>query len=434
MDITFAGLGYVGLVNAIYLASLGNNIVAFDTDKSKISLLREGVVPIEEKNLQELLSSCKNSVRFTSNYKDAFRNALNIFISIDIFDQYGEINLNPLYKILDEIKSIAINDTNIITLSNLPIGENKNIKQYLEKDSPYKFEVISFPQFLSIGNAVNDIINPNRLIFGVSSSLGVEISKKIAKAYLIKKTPIMITSIENAELIEHACNGFIALKTAYTNSLANLCDKVGGDIEKVVKGLALDPSIGESYLTPNIGFSGPLLTTKTNSLYLTSLEKDSPIELLKVVKEANENQTKYFLNKIYKRFKYFSNLTIGVLGVASTSDSEEVRCSQAIPILKALLSKNAHLKIYDPLGCDNLQKLFSRHCHIKYVDYLNDALKNVDFVIILSNSKEFKDLKAIDFISLMKKPIVFDGYNLFKIDSMKGCEYYSIGRKDLNSI
>lgn len=434
MDITFAGLGYVGLVNAIYLASLGNNIVAFDTDKSKISLLREGVVPIEETNLQELLSSCKNEVRFTSNYKDAFRNASNIFISIDIFDQYGEINLNPLYKILDEIKSIVRSDTNIITLSSLPIGENKNIKQYLEKDSSYKFEVISFPQFLRIGNAVNDIISPNRLIFGVSSSLGVDLTKKIAKAYLIKKTPIMITSIENAELIEHACNGFIALKTAYINSLTNLCDKVGGDIEKVVKGMSLDPSIGETYLTPNIGFSGPLLVTKTNSLYLTSLEKDSPIELLKTALASNEDRTKYFLNKIYKRFKYLSNLNIGVLGVTSISDSEEVRCSQAIPILKALLSKNAHLKIYDPLGCENLQKLFSRHCHIKYVDYLNDALKNADFVLVLSNHKEFKDLKAIDFISLMKKPIVFDGYNLFKVDSMKGCEYYSIGRKDLNSI
>ena len=434
MDITFAGLGYVGLVNAIYLASLGNNIVAFDADKNKISLLREGVVPIEEKNLQELLSSCKNGVRFTSNYKDAFRNALNIFICIDVFDQYGEINLNPLYKTLDEIKSIVTNDTNIITLSSLPIGENKNIKQYLEKDSLYKFEIISFPQFLRIGNAVNDIINPNRLIFGASSSLGVDLSKKIAKAYLIRKTPIMITSIENAELIEHASNGFIALKTSYINSLANLCDKVGGDIEKVVKGLSLDPLIGESYLTPNIGFSGPLLVNKTNSLYLTSLEKGSPIELLKTIKESNEDQTKYFLNKIYKRFKYFSNLTIGVLGVASISDTDEVRCSQAIPILKALLSKNAHLKIYDPLGNENLQKLFSRHCHIKYVDYLNDALKNADFVLILSDSKEFKDLKAIDFISLMKKPIVFDGHNLYKIDSMKGCEYYSIGRKDLNSI
>lgn len=429
MEITIVGLGYVGLVNATFLASLGHNIVAYDIDKNKVSLLRDGVSPIEEPSLQELLTSCNKNMRFTANYKDAFRHATNIFICVDTpQEKDGSVKLSNFYKCLDEIKSAITQDANIIIRSTVPIGQNRLTKEYLEKDSKYKFEVISFPEFLSQGKAVEDMLHPYRLIFGVTSPNGINMAKEISKIFLLKKTPVMITSSENAELIKYASNSFLAMKISYINNIARLCEKVGADVDKVAKGMSYDPRIGDSFLKAGIGYGGSCFPKDTNALCWIANDNVVPMELMQATIDINKTQVDFFLNKIYKRFKSISNLDIAVLGVAFKGDTEDVRSSQAIPIVKALLDKNANIRIYDPLAMDNFHDMFSRHSHIKYFDYPSDALKNADMVLILTDSKEFLDLKASDFVSLMKKPIIFDGRNLYKIDSMVGCEYHSIGR------
>lgn len=435
MEITIIGLGYVGLVNAVYLASLGHQIFGYDTNKNKVSLLKQGVATIEEPNLQELLSSSQKNLRFTTNHKDAIRQATTIFICVDTpQSEDGSVNLANFYTVLDTIAGDAIQDQTIIIRSTVPVGTNKIAKNYLENKSSFKFEIISFPEFLSQGCAVDNLIHPYRLIFGVTSQNGIRISKEIAQAFLLKKTQVMVTSPENAELIKYASNGFLAMKVSYINNIAQLCEKVGADIEKVAKGMSLDPRIGDSFLKAGIGYGGSCFPKDTNGLYWIANDNSIPMELIRSTIQINESQVAFFLNKIFKRFRSLNGLDVAILGVGFKGDTEDVRNSQATPIVKALLEKNANIIVYDPLAMDNFHALFSRHSHIKYVDYAFDAIKGADLVLILNDCKEFKDLKASDFVSFMKKPIIFDGRNLYKISDMDGTEYHSIGRPSTNKI
>ena len=432
MEITIVGLGYVGLVNATYLASLGNTIFAYDIDKNKISLLRQGVATLEEPNLQELLTESLPNLRFSNNHKDAFRHATHIFICVDTPQgKDGEVDLRNFYAVLDNIAEDSIQDQTIIIRSTVPVGTNKIAKQYLESKCSHHFDIVSFPEFLSQGKALENMIHPDRLVLGVNDQKGVAKAKEIAQLYLIKKAPVMITSSENAELIKYASNCYLAMKISYINNIAQLCEKVGADVEKVAKGTSLDPRIGESFLKAGIGYGGSCFPKDTNGLYWIANDNSVPMELVRSTIHINESQIKFFLDKIYRRFKSLSNLNVAVLGVAFKGGTEDVRNSQAIPIVKALLEKNANVSIYDPLAMDNFHKIFSRHQHIKYVDYAVDALKNADLAVILNDSQEFIDLKPTDFIGNMRKPVIFDGRNLYKVESMDGCEYHSIGRPSL---
>ena len=432
MEITIVGLGYVGLVNATYLASLGNTIFAYDIDKNKISLLRQGVATLEEPNLQELLTESLPNLRFSNNHKDAFRHATHIFICVDTPQgKDGEVDLRNFYAVLDNIAEDSIQDQTIIIRSTVPVGTNKIAKQYLENKCSHHFDIVSFPEFLSQGKALENMIHPDRLVLGVNDQKGVAKAKEIAQLYLIKKAPVMITSSENAELIKYASNCYLAMKISYINNIAQLCEKVGADVEKVAKGMSLDPRIGESFLKAGIGYGGSCFPKDTNGLYWIANDNSVPMELVRSTIHINESQIKFFLDKIYRRFKSLSNLNVAVLGVAFKGGTEDVRNSQAIPIVKALLEKNANVSIYDPLAMDNFHKIFSRHQHIKYVDYAVDALKNADLAVILNDSQEFIDLKPTDFIGNMRKPVIFDGRNLYKVESMDGCEYHSIGRPSL---
>lgn len=434
MQITVIGLGYVGLVNAVYLASLDREVFGYDIDKNKISLLRQGVSTLEEPNLQSLLTESLHNLRFSSNHKDAIRHATHIFICVDTPQaKDGSVDLKNFYSVLDNIVEDSVQDQCIIIRSTVPVGTNRIVKKYLEDRSQYHFDVISFPEFLSQGKAVENMIQPDRLILGVSDQKGIAHAKEIAQMYLIKKAPVMITSCENAEMIKYASNSFLAMKISYINNIAQLCEKVGADVEKVAKGMSLDPRIGESFLKAGIGYGGSCFPKDTNGLYWIANDNSVPMEIVRSTIKINESQVQFFLDKIYKRFKSLSALNVAVLGVAFKGGTEDVRQSQAIPIVKAMLEKNANVVVYDPLAMDNFQKLFARHTHIKYVDYPSDALKNADVALILNDSEEFLSLKPIDFIMNMRKPVIFDGRNLYKVESMEGTEYHSIGRPSLTT-
>lgn len=429
MEITIIGLGYVGLVNAVYLASLGHEIFGYDIDKNKISLLRQGVATLEEPNLQSLLTESLPNLRFSTNHKDAIRHASHIFICVDTpQDKDGSVDMKNFYAVLDNIIEDSISDQCIVIRSTVPVGTNKIVKQYLESKSSNHFDVISFPEFLSQGKAISNMIQPDRLILGVNDQKGVALAKEIAQLYLIKKAPVMITSSENAEMIKYASNCFLAMKISYINNIAQLCEKVGADVDKVAKGMSYDPRIGESFLKAGIGYGGSCFPKDTNGLYWIANDNSVSMEIVKSTIDINKSQVEFFLNKIYRRFKSLAGLNVAVLGVAFKGGTEDVRNSQAIPIVKAILEKNANITIYDPLAMDNFQKLFTRHTRIKYVDYPYDALKNADVVLILNDSEEFVNLKPLDFITYMRKPVIFDGRNLYKVDSMEGTEYHSIGR------
>ena len=428
MGFTVIGLGYVGLVNAVVFASYNYDVIGYDVNKDKIALLKQGLSTIEEDGVQILLTEGRNHLRFTSNDKDAIRPNDTIMIAVNTPEgKDGNLDMRNFYSALDSIAENAIQDTNIIILSTVPIGTNRKTKAYLEERSKYKFEVISHPEFLSQGRALKDVISPSRIVIGTESPKAEALIRNIYSRILVTKVPILVTTPENAEIIKYASNSYLAMRITFINEISRLCERVGGDIDKVFLGMSLDPRIGLNYFKPSLGFGGSCFPKDTRGLYSESLTKEEPLALVKATIESNEKQTQFFIDKIFKRFKTLSNMKIAVLGLAFKGGTEDVRNSPAIPVVKALLDRYGEVYAYDPLAEDNFHAIFSRHTHIHYVDYVNDALKDADLAIILTDCSEFKKFTVNDF-KIMKNPVVFDGRNLYKLENMKGIEYHSIGR------
>ncbi len=433
MNITVIGLGYVGLVNAIVLASYDHKVIGLDIDKNKVSLLKEGVATLEEPNLQTLLTESRMNLRFTTNFKDAIRPNGVFLIAVGTPpDEDGKPDLSSYYAVLDEIAKEAIRDSYIIVRSTVPVGTCRLTKEYLKKRSKFKFEVIHLPEFLSQGRAVYDILNPSRLVIGIENQEEIEFVKSFAGDLFRRNIPVVVTSLENAEMIKYCSNAFLAMKVSYINSIARLCEKTGTDVEKVAYGMSLDPRIGSSFLKSGIGYGGACLPKDASALWWMGENNEVELPLLKAMTRINDTQPEFFLDKIFKRFKSLNNMTIAVLGVAYKGGTDDIRHSPALTIVKAILSYNTTLNLYDPLAEDNFHKMFSRHTRIKYCDYAKEALKNADFAVILNETSEFKKLTNEDFISLMHQPIVFDGRNLFSLEAMNGVEYHSVGRPTVN--
>ncbi len=431
MDITIIGLTHVGLVDALVLGSYFNNIIAYDSDKEYVTLLREGVSPYEEPFAQDLINETKKYVRFTSNIHDAVRPNNMISIAVDTsFNEDGTFNLDTYYEALDLIAENATKDCYIFIRSFVPPGTNRKTKEYLEKKSPYKFNVISLPSFGAQGSLVESIVSPSRIIAGVDSPETGKILKQFVSSVLMRKSPLVITSPENVELIKWASNVYVGMHVSFINALARLADVYSANIDTISTGLGMDPRVNGELLHASMGYGGSMLPISITK------EPENPnaidyynSDLFRATVNSNRSQLKYFIDKIYERYRSVSAKKICVLGASFKSGTEDVRNSPAIYIMRFLLDKGAYIQLYDPLAEDKIQKHFSRHTHISYFDYAKDAMKGADFCLILTDAKEFKELTAKDFKENLRKPIIFDGKNLYSLADMEGTEYHSIGRR-----
>lgn len=430
MNITVIGQGYVGLVNSVILASFFHTVIGLDSDKNKVANLKQGLATIKEPNLQSLMNDAKDRLRFTTNAKDAIRPNKIIYVAVDTPEgRDGKPDLTNFNACLDDIAKNAIQDTYVVIRSTVPVGTNARAKKYLEENSEHKFEVISNPEFLSQGNAIDEMLNPSRVVLGVTSKAGEDLMLQIYTNYQKRKIPILITTPESAELIKYASNNFLAMKISYINEIARLCEIVGADIEEVAVGIGLDPRIGRNYLKAGIGYGGSCFPKDTKALSWLAADREAPLELVKATIKVNNEQPNVLIHKINSQFKSLSNLTIAVLGVAFKAGTEDIRNSPATAIVKYLLDKNARVKVYDALAIDNFQKEMQRHSRIDYSMSIIETLKDADAALILTDAKELKELDKNCFIDNMKKPIIFDGRNLYKPANMGGTTYYSIGRK-----
>ncbi len=431
MDITIIGLTHVGLVDALVLGSYFNNIIAYDSDKEYVTLLREGVSPYEEPFAQDLINETKKYVRFTSNIHDAVRPNNMISIAVDTsFNEDGTFNLDSYYEALDLIAENATKDCYIFIRSFVPPGTNRKTKEYLEKKSPYKFNVISLPSFGAQGSLVESIVSPSRIIAGVDSPETGKILKQFISNVLMRKSPLVITSPENVELIKWASNVYVGMHVSFINALARLADVYSANIDTISTGLGMDPRVNGELLHASMGYGGSMLPISITK------EPENPnaidyynSDLFRATVNSNRSQLKYFIDKIYERYRSVSAKKICVLGASFKSGTEDVRNSPAIYIMRFLLDKGAYIQLYDPLAEDKIQKHFSRHTHISYFDYAKDAMKGADFCLILTDAKEFRELTAKDFKENLRKPIIFDGKNLYSLADMEGTEYHSIGRR-----
>lgn len=435
MKITVVGIGYVGLVTSVCLANIGHKIVCYDISKEKIGLLKKLKSPIYESGIDELLIKNKDRLSFTTNSEDAFKNSNIVIIAVGTPENNdGSTNLKYLEDTIKEFSKYINNDCILVIKSTVPIGTNDIIEKKLNSNLKYNISVVSNPEFLSQGSAVRDTLFASRIIIGANSKKAENIIKNM---YLpLNKdpynVPIVIMDRKSAELVKYASNCFLAMKISYINEIANLCEKVDANILNVVEGMKYDARIGDKFLHAGIGFGGSCFPKDTKSLYKFSIDNNCELKLIKSTIDVNEKQKMILLDKLEKNEGCLKNKTIAILGLTFKANTDDIRESPANYIVPELLNKKCFINVYDPVGLDNFKKYMAdnfQNNDMKYFTDIDSTIVNADYVLIINDWDIIKNYKLSKYVSLMKKPIIYDGRNLYNIEEIRkfDIKYYPIG-------
>lgn len=431
MKVAVAGTGYVGLVAGVCFAEKGYNVTCVDVNEEKINLMKQGISPIYEEGLEELL--CKNlkekRLNFTTNYQDAYKNADIIFIGVGTPElPDGSANLDFVAAVSKQIAENIEKDCLVVVKSTVPVGTNDKVEQFI-KDSlknNIKVEVASNPEFLAQGHAVRDTLNAKRIVIGTETK---EAERKLKELYKPFNIPIVSVSRRSAEMIKYASNDFLALKISYINDIANLCELVNANVDDVVKGMSYDDRIGGSFLHAGIGYGGSCFPKDTKALKYIAEKNGYELKTVKAAVEVNEEQKIRLFRKAKERMITFKNIKIAILGLTFKAGTDDLREAPSLKNIQLLLKNGANnINVYDPVGNENMKKIYPNE--LNYTNTPEEALENADICFIFTEWEEIKNISLDVFLNKMKNPLVFDGRNLFDIDIMKnkGIEYYSIGR------
>ena len=430
MNISIIGSGYVGLVTGACFAELGNRVICTDNDAKKINSLKKGVIPIYEPGLEELISinTKKRRLKFTSDINEAVRSADIIFIAVGTPSlDNGEADLTGIEDVARNIARHINKYCLIVEKSTVPVETGNwvrhTIQTYIRRK--VKFDVASNPEFLREGQAINDFMHPDRIVIGVESKKAKEI---LLNLYKPLNAPIVITDIKSAELIKHASNSFLATKISFINAISYLCDQVGADVVEVAKGIGLDKRIGESFLNAGIGYGGSCFPKDLDAFITISEKLSYNFELLKAVREINQQQKIFFLEKIKKNLWIIKDKTIGILGLSFKPNTDDIRNAPSIDIINSLLEEGARIKAYDPQAQKKAKQVLDKvlFCKDPY-----DVCKDSECLLIVTEWDEFKELDFLKIKRLLKRPLIIDGRNIYEPKIMKelGFTYIGMGRR-----
>lgn len=436
MKITVVGTGYVGLVSAAVFADWGNEVICLDIDAKKIEKINNGIMPIFEEGLEELVAKVKKSGKFiaTTDYEKAVKHGEIIFICVGTpSNQSGAADLSYVYSASESVgKFMQENDYKVIvTKSTVPVGTHKKVKESVLKGAGNKkvaFDVASNPEFLREGTSIFDANNTDRVVIGAETEKALD---KLASIYTHLNTTIVKTDLSSAELIKYAANAFLATKISFINEMSQICEKTGADVKSVAEGMGLDKRIGPKFLNASIGYGGSCFPKDVEALYRTSSENFYDFRLLRGVMDANERQKHYFMEKIFRKYNNkISGKTFAVLGAAFKDKTDDTRKSVALDIIKYLRGSGAIIRLYDPAALENA-KLELGEGNIVYAKSAEDTFVGADALIILTEWQEFATLEYSSLVTKLKEKVIFDGRNLLDIQKMRdlGIEYYSVGRK-----
>jgi UDPglucose 6-dehydrogenase len=430
MRICTIGAGYVGLVTAACFAELGHNVISVDNDEKKIRMLKKLKIPIYEPGLEELVvRNVKNGrLRFTVDIGEGVRSADVIFIAVGTPPKEdGSADLSSVEAVARAIAENMDSYKVVVEKSTVPVETGEWVKRTLQlyRKKDVSFDVVSNPEFLREGSAVEDFLHPSRIVIGVESKRAEKIMREV---YAKIKAPILVTDIKSAELIKHASNSFLATKISYINAIANICELVGADVVKVAEGMGLDKRIGREFLDAGCGFGGFCLPKDLASFKWICNKLGYNFKLLEVVEEINESQKRKVVEKLEKLLWNINGKVIGVLGLSFKPNTDDIRFSAAIDIIKLLLSRGAIVKVYDPRAMEKSKAVLG-----KRVTYCKDPYsvsKGSDALVILTGWEEFKNLDYKKIKRLLRVPVVVDGRNILDRDEMKklGFMYEGIGR------
>jgi len=427
--IAVIGSGYVGLVTGACLAELGNRVICVDNNKEKIEMLRSGKVPIYEPGLKKLISKNvkRKRLTFTTEMKEGVKNSKVIFIAVGTpSTEGGRADLIAVEKVSEEIARHMDSYRLIVEKSTVPIETGRWVEYTVKafKKKHVNFDIASNPEFLREGTAIKDFMNPDRVVLGVESTKARNILLKIYKPL---KAPMVVTDVKSAELIKHASNSFLAMKISFINAVSRVCDLSGADIEKVAEGLGMDKRIGAKFLRAGIGYGGSCFPKDLAAfIYICEKLGYNP-DILKAVVKVNEQQKRFFFNKIRKSLWNLHGKTVGVLGLSFKPNTDDIRSSPPLGIIKMLKREGAHIKVYDPKA---MPKVKDELGGIEFCKNLYEVAKGSDCLVIATDWPQFKKMDLGRVKRLLRRPVIIDGRNIFDPVAMRrrGFDYMSVGR------
>lgn len=432
MKISVVGVGYVGLVTGVCFAEFGNEVICLDNDEKKIDALNSGIVPIFEPGLEELLRRNRMERRliFTTDPSMAVKDSLVIFIAVGTpSDKTGSANMEYVYQVAETIGKLMDSYKIIVTKSTVPVGTGQEIKRIIKENQKrdIPFDIVSNPEFLREGSAVEDFMRPDRVVIGSDSERAISIMKELYSPLYLIETPFVITDVETAEMIKYASNAFLATKITFINEMANICELVGADVHQVAKAMGLDGRISPKFLHPGPGFGGSCFPKDTRAIAKIAESHGYRFKLIEAVIEVNEKQPERMVEKIKNGLGGVQGKRIGFLGITFKPNTDDIRESPAIKIIKKLIKEGARICAYDPAGMSAAREELP---DIEYAKDMYEVAKDSDAIVIATEWNQFRFLDWDRLRGLLKSPIVFDLKNIYEPDKMKkrGFTYYCVGR------
>jgi UDPglucose 6-dehydrogenase len=432
MKVAVVGTGYVGLVVGACLAESGNDVTCVDKDESKVRLLKRGHVPIYEPGLEELVKRNKLERRlvFTTDLAKAVRASQIIFIAVGTPQgEDGSADLQHVLAVARDVARAMDGYRVIVNKSTVPVGTAERVREILRRETTHPFSVVSNPEFLKQGAAVEDFMKPDRVVIGAEDPRGAELMVALHKPFTRTGAPIMVMDCASAELSKYASNALLATKISFMNEIANVCDTFGADVDHVRQAVGSDKRIGPSFLFPGIGYGGSCFPKDVKALVRFSADKKYDFKILKAVESVNETQKRVLVKKMDAHFGgAMKGKTIAVWGLSFKPKTDDMREAPAIPIIQALLDRGAKVQAYDPEAMKVAKGIFGSKIALVTRNY--DALKGADGLAVLTEWHEFREPDFARMRKLMRAPVIFDGRNIYQKDQMKaqGFTYFSIGR------
>ncbi len=435
MHIAMIGTGYVGLVSGTCFSEFGVDVVCVDKDADKIERLCKGEIPIYEPGLEEMVQANVQAGRlsFTSDLKEAVAKADAVFIAVGTPSRRGDghADLSYVFAAAEEVANALDGYTVVVNKSTVPVGTGREVEtiiRNIRKDAD--FDVVSNPEFLREGSAINDFMRPDRVVIGAESERARDLMRQLYNPLFLIETPILFTRRETAELIKYAANAFLATKITYINEIADLCEKVGADVHDVAKGMGLDGRIGRKFLHPGPGYGGSCFPKDTLALVRTAQEAGTPLGMVEHVVAANDARKKHMAERIIAACGgSVKGSTIAVLGLTFKPNTDDMRDSPSLEIIPALQAAGATVRAFDPEGMEEAKELLS---DVVWCTDAYDAMKDAHALAILTEWNEFRALDLERVRSLLEEPVLVDLRNIYDPEKMKavGFTYSSIGRPD----
>lgn len=432
MKVCVIGVGYVGLVVGTCLAEMGNDVICVDNNEEKLTQLRKGIIPIYEPGLEELIkvNVAEERLTFSSDIKSAVAKSLVCFIAVGTPQgEDGSADLKYVEQVAKSIGQSIEKYTVIVDKSTVPVGTADKVAQIIKSQTDVEFDIVSNPEFLKQGAAVDDFLKPDRVIIGSNSQKASEIMKELYAPFVRTGNPVIMMDVKSAEMTKYAANSFLAVKISYANQIANICESVGADIDMVRIGMCADKRIGSQFFFAGLGFGGSCFPKDIKALTKTAIDNNCDYSLLKAADDINKAQRQIFIDKILKKFNNdVKDKTFAVWGLAFKPQTNDLREAPSITIINALLDKGAKIQAFDPKAFDLAKFYFEDK--ITYSKSAYSALSGADAMLLLTEWNEFRHPDFDRMKNLMKKPIIFDGRNQYNAKRLieKGFDYTCVGK------